>query len=185
MRGPFQRQGLSKSAIDIIVASWRAATTKQYHTYIKQWKEFCAARNISYLQSKVETVVEFLSELYYGKHLGYSAINTARSALSSFLVLDDNLHSVGTHPLVSRLMKGIFQLRPPRPRYKEIWDVNVVFAHLRKLAPSNVICLKDLTMKVCILIALISAQRVQSLLLLNLKNMVVKANSIVFTIDDH
>ena len=29
-------------------------------------------------------------------------------------------------PLVCRLVKGVFQLRPPKPKYTEVGDVQVV-----------------------------------------------------------
>ena len=48
--------------------------------------------------------VEFLV-LLYKSGLGYSAINTARSALSSTLVLQDG-EKLGEHPLVVRCMIG-------------------------------------------------------------------------------
>ena len=56
--------------------------------------------------------MNFLAELFQSG-VGYSAINTARSALSSILILPDNT-TFGSHPLVSRLkvLKGVFELRP-------------------------------------------------------------------------
>lgn len=34
------------------------------------------------------------------ENVGYSAINTARSAIASFTLLDDCSYTVGTHPLI-------------------------------------------------------------------------------------
>ena len=62
------------------------------------------------LHPPVTDVLEFLQELY-ARGLGYSCLNTARSALSSFIVLDGNV-TVGNHPLVQRFLKGVFQTRP-------------------------------------------------------------------------
>ena len=42
------------------------------------------------LYPPVNDVLEFLQELYE-RGLGYSCLNTARSALSSFIVLDGNV----------------------------------------------------------------------------------------------
>ena len=50
------------------------------------------------LHPPVKDVLEFLQELYE-RGLGYSCLNTAGSALSSFMVLDGNV-TVGNHPLV-------------------------------------------------------------------------------------
>ena len=184
MRQPFERTGLTKKAIDILVASWRASTQKQYCVYIKKWKSYCKSKKESHLQASVNFVLEFFSELYYVSGFGYNAINTTRSALASFLVLKDSTHTVGTHPIIARFMKGVFQLRPPRPRYVDIWDVNVVFRYLRKRSPANTLSLKDLTKKLCMLIALISTQRAQSLQLLRLDSMTLKDSSVTFYLDE-
>ena len=48
--------------------------------------------------------------------------NCARSALSSYVSLDDG-SVVGQNPVVCRLLKGVFQSRPPKPKYTEVWDV--------------------------------------------------------------
>ena len=61
-------------------------------------------------------------------------INTARSALSSFVQLDDG-SSIGKNPLISRLLKGVFQSRAPKPKYREVWDVQIVLSYLKTLHP--------------------------------------------------
>ena len=60
-------------------------------------------------------------------------------------------------------MRGVFNLRPPIPRYEEIWDVRIVLNYLRQLSPAKDLPLKSLTLKVCMLVALVSGQRVQTL----------------------
>ena len=62
----------------------------------------------------VEEVLHFLTELFEA-NCGYSALNTARSTMSTFIVLPGNI-SVGTHPLDTRFMKGVFQSRPTFPK---------------------------------------------------------------------
>lgn len=152
-------------------------------TYIKQWKQFCGLKGVNYLHVEIESVLEFLTYLFSERQLSYSAINTARSALATFLMIGNGTHTVGTHPLVIKFMRGVFNLRPTKPRYKEIWDVTLVLNYLRKLSPAKSLSLKNLTLKLVMLIALISAQRVQSLHLLSLDNLHMKNNKAVFVID--
>ena len=102
---------------------------------------------------------------------GYSGLNTARSALSSVIILPDNI-PFGTHPLVCRFIKGVFEMRPSLPRYKEIWDVNTVLKYIKTLHPPKDLTLKDLTLKLTMLLALVSAQRCQTLQALSIENMV-------------
>ena len=54
---------------------------------------------------------------------------------------------VRAHPLVSRLMKGIFKLRPAVPKYLKTWDVSVVLKYLISLSPAPLLSLKRLTLK--------------------------------------
>ena len=179
-RAPYERAGLSERSVDIITASWRLGTQKQYIVYVKQWNKFCLTRGLNRFQTHVNSVVEFLSELFYVGKLSNSAINTARSALSSFVMLTDRSYSISSHPFISRFMKGVFNLRPPMPRYKQIWDVGIILRYLRKLSPARSLSLKALTLKVCMLIALVSAQRVQTIQILNIVDMTINPNSIVF-----
>ena len=95
---------ISEKATNIIMASWRHGTQKQYSTYIKKWVHYCSERQTDKFQTNVINVLEFLSELFE-KNIGYSAINTARSALSAMGIVCDGF-SIGSHPLVVRFMKG-------------------------------------------------------------------------------
>ena len=77
--------------------------------------------------------MNFLSELYQ-KDLSYSAINTARAALSAVIHPPEGC-TFGNHSLVACFLKGVFTARPALPRYKEVWDVSVVLKYLKTLHP--------------------------------------------------
>ena len=81
----------------------------------------------------------FFLTMLYKKGLSNTAVNTARSALSSLLSLPDG-STIGKHPLVSRLLKGIFQNRPPQPRYSTVWDVNTVLTHFQQMPSIKELC---------------------------------------------
>ena len=181
---PFREAGLNARTVNIMASSWRQSTKKQYVTYINKWKTFCCKKSISYLYSDVQCILEFFSDLYHDEGAGYSVINLARSALSAFVILKDTTFSVGTHPFIQRFMKGVFHLRPPKPRYMETWDVNIVFNYLRTWSPANALDLKRLTLKLCMIIALISAQRIQSLHYLNLEGIILRDNAVTFHFKD-
>ena len=102
--------------------------------------------------------------------LDYSVINTARSALSSILGQFDG-QVFGKHGLVIRFMKGVFNARPTRARYLATWDVQTVLSYLKQLAPVRLISLKDLTIKLVMLLALTTGQRGQTFHLLDLSNL--------------
>ena len=113
-------------------------------------------------------VVEFLTFLFESGE-GYSAINSARSALSTMIV-DKNSLPVGKVPAVRRFMKGVFRLRPSLPRYSCIWDVNIVLEYLKVFYPNEELPLSHLTLKLTMLLALTTAQRTQTLHVLDIKN---------------
>ena len=160
---------ISEKATSIIMASWRHGTQKQYSTYIKKWVHYCSQRKIDKFQTNVNNVLEFLSELF-DNNIGYSAINTARAALSAIGIICDGF-SIGSLPLVVRFMKGVYNLRPVQTRYSKTWDISCVLQYLRKLSPVSKLSLKMLTFKLIMLLALILASRCQSLHLLSIDGM--------------
>ena len=82
-------------------------------------------------QTNITKGLAFLTHLY-NQGLGYSAINTARSALSSVITLGQST-TFGEHPLLTRFLKSIFELKPSLPRYSAIWDVGTVLRFLQSL----------------------------------------------------
>jgi integrase len=178
VRESLKVRGLSQKVTDIVLSSWRGGTQKQYAVYIRRWRLFCNQREINLFQPSVAEALDFLVEMYE-LGIGYSAMNTARCALSSFIMPVNNV-SFGAQPLVIRFMKGIFHRRPTRPRYEHIWDVSVVLNYLKTLSPVRDLSLKDLSLKLITLIALTTGQRGQSLHLINLCD--IKKSKSTFTI---
>lgn len=124
-------------------------------------------------------MLDFLVQLYE-EGLGYSSLNTARCALSTFIVSGSS--TIGAHPLVVRFLKGVFNARPTAARYVDIWDVSVVLNKLRDMSPCKYLSLKDLTLKLAMLMSLTSAQRGQTLHLLRTDHMDLHASYVVFHI---
>ena len=124
-------------------------------------------------------VLQFLTALFQGGQ-SYSAINTAKSALSAVFFKDQ---TIGNTPIIKRFMKGIFELRPPLPRYEVIWDVNIVLEFLKNFN-SNDSPLSVLTYKLVTLLALTTAQRAQTLHLLNIKNINFENDEVIIPIPE-
>ena len=92
------------------------------------------------LHSPVNNVLKFLQELYE-RGLGYSCLNTARSALSSFIVLKGHV-TVGNHPLVQQFLKGVFQ---DYARFSSLFTHLGHFNISKTLHPPKDISLQNLT----------------------------------------
>ena len=144
--------------------------------------EYCRKWQINPISPPVASGLNFLAELYH-KGLSYSALNTARSALASVIVLQGN-QSFGNHPLVSRFLKGTFTTRPALPKYKEVWDVNTVLEHLKTLHPAGTLPLKLLSLKIVMLMAILSGQRCQTIHALTTKDMKVSEDKVMFIVTD-
>ena len=160
-------QGVSGEPLNTILESWRSGTRKQYRTYVSAWVKFCSDNSASPMNPTLQQVLEFFS--LQSKTVGYSAVATARSALSSFLKIDGI--KVGDHPLVSRFMTGLFNQKPALPRYTETWNPQIVLNHLKTYPTTGTLSLKQLTQKLVMLMALLSAQRTQTLQKLSLEDM--------------
>ena len=78
-------------------------------------------------------------------------------------------------------MKGVYCHRRPTPRYLFTWDVSCVLNFLSSLYPLEDLSLKLLTFKVTALIALAAAPRAQTLVYMNLDNMLTKRCEVTFT----
>ena len=180
VRGCLSTKGLSASAQNVIMASWRSGTSKQYHSYLNRWEKHCANNSIDPFNASIESGVEFLTNLF-NKGLGYSAINTARSALSTIITGPNNL-SFGKHPLVSRFLKGVFEIKPSLPRYTAVWDVGVVLEYLKKMGPNSSLCLKRLTLKLTMLLCILTGQRCQTIAKLDIKSMQSLPDKYIFTL---
>ena len=169
---------VSTSAKQIINCSWRNSTKKQYQTYIKKWTEFATERSLTASSPSPEQLVDFLSYLYENG-VNYSALATARSAVSS--LVNDSVE-LGKHTLVRRFMKGAFNSRPSLTKRVDIWDPAIVLTSLKGYKQASLLTLRELTLKTTMLLALLSAQRVQTLVSLDIHHMTMGHNTITFHI---
>jgi len=123
-------------------------------------------------------VVNFLAHLYKDGYQ-YSSINAYRSAISSVHEKIDG-YDVGQHPLVSRLIKGVFQVRPPLLRYTSTWDVQAVLNYIESLGDNENLSLKLLSFKLTMLLALTRPSRSADLSQLCVLRRVYKSDGVYF-----
>ena len=100
--------GFSPDTIDILMASWRKSIGKQYITYQFRWVIYFKFKQFVFAHATINDGLDFLT-LLYTQGGGYSAINTARSALQSAITPADKM-TFRKHPLASRFLKGTFEL---------------------------------------------------------------------------
>lgn len=95
----------------------------------------------------------------------YGSLNTARSAVS--LISMNNISSSG---VLTRFFKGIFRLRPTKPKYDKTWDPDVVLRTLASHCTTLDSNLQKMSEKLATLMALATAHRIQTLSLIKLSN---------------
>ena len=132
---------------------------KQYATYLSRWVTYCKNKQLDVTHATINNSLDFVTLQRWGRLQCY---HTARSALSS-AITPAGKTTFGEHPLVTRFLKGTFELRPSLPRYSTIWDVGIVPTHLRSFPALNDLTLKQLTLNLTMLLALVTTKRTQTL----------------------
>ena len=183
-RGRCEAEGLPPQVCDILMASWRDGTKKRYEGPWKLWTSWCLSRNTYPFSATITEVLLFLAEQFNQRNLSYRTIGVYKSCISQ---LHDPVggQPLGTLPLLSRFMKGIFELRPPTPKVCSTWSVKTLLQYLNSLESNAKLSLKDLTLKTTILLALTSSTRAHELAALHLDFISKKEHSWEFTIPQH
>lgn len=152
-----KRYGLEELTADTILNSFRSSTKRQYQSYLLSFTRF-SDKHI--WDASPVNLVKFLQSLFES-NLGYSALNTARSAISSVHGMFSDSQDLGSHPLVTRFMKGVFTARPSVPCYSETWDPEKVLVYLDRDFSS--LGILEISRKLLMMLLLLSGQRLSSI----------------------
>lgn len=161
-----------------MLASLSNNSFKQYDSCLKKWWRYCKNNSLDLYNASVPKIICFLTELY-NEGCQYGTLNACRSALS--LILGPIL---GKDDRITRFFKGVFRLRPTQPKYNLTWDTNKVLDKLSVWQPPTALSLEKLTLKTVMLLALATAQRVQTLSKINIKNIVISTDRIIIKIPE-
>ena len=178
LRERYRDQELSEEATSLMLKSWRTKTNRSYDSLFRKWHCWCHSRDSNPFSGPVREVVNFLAYLYKEGYQ-YRSLNSYRSAISSVHERVDG-HTVGQHPLVVRLMKGVFNDRPPLPRYTSTWNVQTVLNHIASFGANGSLSLKQLSWKTTMLLALTRPSRSADLSQLHIRGKHYKPDGVVF-----
>ena len=155
----FESKGFSEEARKLLAASWRAGTQKDYAVKFNKFHSWCSEREIDPYNATLAECADFLSTLFQSG-LKYRTIAGYRSMLSALLVPVDNV-PVGQHPHIMRLLKGVFNSRPPQKKLVPEWDLQKVLNFLSgsNFEPLSKVSLKYLTWKTVFLVAVTTFRR--------------------------
>lgn len=176
-------QGLSEEAADLATKAWRKGTRSAYNSAWAKWSSWCTERSIDPVSCSVNKIADFLTGMFWDGYQ-YNTINLHRSAISA---LHDEVDGtpIGQNQLIKKILTGVFQENPPKPKYTTTWDVNVVLQHIKNLGPNDTLSDDTLTHKLAMLIALTTASRASEIQAMTLEHMSDKDNEITFTLPQH
>ena len=117
--------GLPPTTATLIKESWRPGTRVQYDSLTRGWTRFCSLRQVNPMSPTIYDILAYLTSMFE-RGLAYRTISEAKSVLSGVLYVP-GVTAISEHPLIIRLLKGIFHVRPLQPRYELIWDTELVF----------------------------------------------------------
>ena len=116
--------GVSKETLELLLAGWSKGTNTAYQSEWKRWSGWCQRREADPISCGVYLFLDFITSLFQ-EGLQYQSINLIRSAVSITHLPVDGV-PIGQHPLVKQLFKGVYNSRPPQPRYTQTWDISTV-----------------------------------------------------------
>ena len=179
----FEDQGLSREVAQFLLHSWQKSTKLQYGPHITRWVSICLRGEIDPFHPSLSFWLDhLLREFQKDKGHSYSSRNTIHSAISAIETIDGK--PAGQYPLVSRLLKAVFQERQSFSRCHTTWNPELMLSHIKSLGPNEELSLIQLSRILTALMLLISGQRGQVLHLVDIRNMSITNSRVSFRIDD-
>ena len=159
LRYTLKTEGVSEVVINVMLHSRRQGTTKSYESAWKNWRLWFGRRGVDPTRCSVTDGLDYLADLIL-QGRPYRSINVHRSAISAYhipMVVGNAIVPVGKHPMVSRLMSGVHNLRPPIAKYSFTWDIDTVLDLFRSWP--DILSPKQLSIKTVTLLSLIGIPR--------------------------
>ena len=155
----FQAKGFSKQTRKLLSASWRKGTRADYCSKFKKFNSWCCEREKDPYVATLIDCADFLTHLFH-EGLQYRTIAGYRSMLSAVVSPIDNI-PIGQHPYIIRLLKGVFNSRPPKVKLVPEWSLPKVLKMLQcsPFEPLKKASLKHVTLKTIFLVAITTFRR--------------------------
>ena len=180
-RQTLAKEGISDEAATHISHCRRKGSLSNYESAWRKWSSCCGERQVDPIRCSINFALDFLANLY-NKGYEYRTINSHRSAISAYHMPVVG-QPVGKHHRVCSLLTGVFNNKPPKPRYFFIWDVEKVLAYLEKLPSNKDLSDKLMTHKLAMLSVLTSASRCYEVNILNIEFMTRSEDRYTFHFD--
>ena len=149
----------------------RESTKTKYASIVRKWKQYCTEKHIPE-EATTTSFANFVA-VNFDRSLKYGTLRSYTAALQPYIKQVDR-------DVVSKLFKGVYNLRPPVPRYTAVWDVNQVLMYLAAMVVDNE---SDMTKRLATLLMLLSGNRVNMLSSFSIQHMTITENECTFRFD--
>ena len=90
-----------------------------------------------------------------------TALTLAQSALA-FVVTLRGYTILSDRPLIKIFTKGVYHLRPPKPKYSSIWDSDILLKYWEQIEDNSQLNLLEFSKKVTTLLVLLHGLRIST-----------------------
>ena len=129
------KKGVSETAAQLITSTRQKGSESNYNSSWGMWASWCDKQQVDAFWGDIIKVLDYLVFLFK-KGYEYKTIGCHRSTISAFHDYVD-WKPVGQHPEVCALVSGIFNNRPPQPRYMFLWSVESVINYIKTKWKNN------------------------------------------------
>lgn len=180
VRTSLGKQLLPERVVQLMLAGSRKTTHIAYQSAWQNWHNWCIQRNGDPLSASLNEVLSYLTDLFHSG-MAYRTVNIHRSMISTTLPPIDGL-SIGKHPMVSTLMRGIYNSNPPKPKYSVTWDVETVVNFISSREEESTSDLLYLSCRTACLLALATFMRISELAAIDLSSIRFSATGVMFSL---
>ncbi|KAI2667001.1 Non-reducing polyketide synthase PKS8-1 [Labeo rohita] len=152
--------GLSPAVIETILSARAPSTRKNYAAKWGVFERWCVKHNVDPVNCQIASVLDFMQEKL--------STGTCPATLRGYVAALSACHALidgaplGSHPLLSRFLRGARRLRPPVKTKIPSWDLAIVLEGLvgTPFEPLESASDKLLTLKMVFLMAITSLKRI-------------------------
>ena len=151
----------SKEVADHVSRARRESTRKVYDAKWRVFVDWTNQKQINPIKASPTVIADFLIFLFRDKRCQVSTIKGYRSTISNTLKFKSG-YDIGSHPIISELIKSFENQRPVERSLAPKWDLSLVLSHICKapFEPLHEASLLHLSMKTAFLLTMATARRV-------------------------
>ena len=137
--------GLSRQSATIAAQARRCSTRRTYTSRFNRFSTWCKSKACNPYTASVALVADFLTSVYVGGAQPRT-IQGYRAAIGAIHHGLPDGHTIATSPIITQLIKGMFNQRPPVRQLLPNWDLPLVLRFVASFTHSNLDELNLLTL---------------------------------------